>query len=299
MIEIEGLTKQYGKFTAVNDLSTSVRKGEVYGLLGPNGSGKTTTIRMLVGMLRPTAGRATIGGYDCWTDSRRVREIVSYLPGELRQYGAMSGFSTLKFLSDLRGGGCLDRALAIAEEIMKLDLSRKVSAYSTGMKQKLALAQVFADPVDVLLLDEPTSALDPSARNDVLGLVRAAKNRGQTVVFSGHVLSEVEKVSDRVAIMRGGHLMHIEDMHTRRAQRMVLLRFGPGFMNDVPDELQLHVRERNGENWLFEHQGTVETLLAWLSMQDVTEIAIGTEDLHSLYNQFHGSDAVLAAETAS
>ena len=299
MIVTEGLTKLYGKFTAVHDVSTQVRKGEVFGLLGPNGSGKTTTIRMLIGMLRPSMGSATVGGFDSWRESRQVRELVSYLPGELRQFGAMSGFATLRFLSDLRGGDCLDRAVAIADKIMKLDLDRKVSAYSTGMKQKLALSQVFADPVDVLILDEPTSALDPTARNDVLGLVQDAKSRGQTVVFSGHVLSEVEKVSDRVAIMRSGRLMHIEDMHTRRGQRMVLVRFGPGFMNDVPGELQLNLREQTTDSLLFEHRGSLETLLAWLCTQDVAEIAIGTEDLHSLYNQFHGADAVDAAVTAS
>ena len=298
MIVIEGLTKQYGKFTAVHDLTTEVRKGEVFGLLGPNGSGKTTTIRLLIGLLRPTIGRASVGGFDCWTQSRQVRELVAYLPGELRQYGAMTGFTTLQFLSDLRGGECLDRAMAIAQQIMKLDLTKKVSTYSTGMKQKLGLAQVFADPVEVLILDEPTSALDPSARNDVLGLVQDAKARGQTVVFSGHVLSEVEKVSDRVAILRNGRLMHVEDMHTRRAQRMVLVRFGPGFMNDVPGELRLNLREKQDDGLLFEHRGTLDTLFAWLSTQDVAEHAIGTEDLHSLYNQYHGADALAAAETA-
>src|SRR5690606_4771109 len=118
------------------------------------------------GMIRPTAGRAEIAGHDCWDDSLAVRRRVSYLPGELRLYGAMTGLGTLKFLSDLRGGIGFDRAVAIAERVMGLDLSRKVRTFSTGMKQKLALAQAFSDPVDILILDEPTSALDPSARQD-------------------------------------------------------------------------------------------------------------------------------------
>src|SRR6185436_882806 len=115
------------------------------------------------------------------------RRLVSYLPGEVRLPGAMSGLALLRFLSDLRGGDGLDRAVAIAERVMGLNLRRRVRTYSTGMKQKLALAQAFADPVEILILDEPTSALDPSARADVLGLVAAAKANGQTVIFSGHV----------------------------------------------------------------------------------------------------------------
>jgi ABC-2 type transport system ATP-binding protein len=300
MIVTEGLTKHYGAVHALTDLSMEVRKGEVFGLLGPNGSGKTTTIRLLLGMLRPTSGRATVGGHDCWSDSLHVRDLVSYLPGELRLFGPMTGLGTLRYLSDLRGGHALDRAVAIAEKVMKLDLSRKMRTYSTGMKQKLALAQSFADPVEILILDEPTSALDPSARNDVLGLVAEARARGQTVIFSGHVLSEVEQVSDRVAIMRHGRLMHVEDMHTRRSLRMLLLRFHDGLAPGFPGELEITVREETAGTWLLEHRGELGPLLAWLSTQDVAEIAIGTEDLRSLYDQYHGvsADAGLDGVTA-
>jgi ABC-2 type transport system ATP-binding protein len=269
-----------------------VRKGEVFGLLGPNGSGKTTMIRLLLGMIRPTSGRASVAGHDCWEQSLPVRDLVSYLPGELRLYGPMTGLGTLEYLSDLRGGGSLDRAVAIAERVMKLDLSRKVRTYSTGMKQKLALSQAFADPVEILILDEPTSALDPSARQDVLNLVTEARAAGQTVIFSGHVLSEVEQVADRVAIMRLGKLMHLEDMHTRRKLRMILMRCGSGLPSQFPGELELTVRQRDGDTLLMEHRGEVGRLLAWLSTQDVDEVAIGTEDLLSLYDRYHGPDAV-------
>jgi ABC-2 type transport system ATP-binding protein len=291
MIVTEGLTKCYGAIRALNNLTLNIREGEVFGLLGPNGSGKTTTLRLLLGLLRPTSGRATVAGLDCWRESRDVRERVSFLPGELRLFGAMTGYATLEYLSDLRGGAGLDRAVALAERVMKLDLKRKVRTYSTGMKQKLALAQTFADPVQILILDEPTSALDPSARNDVLGLVAEARANRQTVIFSGHVLPEVEKVSDRVAIMRLGRLMHVEDMHARRGLRMLLIKWGPAQPMVLPDELELIVRERNGDTWLLEHRGALPALLAWMLTQDVLDLAIGTEDLHSLYNQFHGAEA--------
>ena len=291
MIATHALSKQFGRVRALNAVSLEVKQGEVYGLLGPNGSGKTTTIRLLLGMLRPSSGSAEVAGFECWRRSLEVRRAVSYLPGELRFYGGMSGLGVLKLLSGLRGGMGLDRAVAIAEGIMQLDLRRKVRAFSTGMKQKLALAQVFADPVEILILDEPTSALDPSARQLVLDLVAQAKAAGQTVVFSGHVLSEVEQVADRVAIMRKGKLMHVEDMHARRNLRMLLVRFDGPVAERFPDDLQLTVREHNGDTILMEHRGEAGPLLSWLAGQPVADLAIGTEDLRSLYERFHGPNA--------
>lgn len=295
MIATEGLTKRYGATLALSDLTMEVRKGEVYGLLGPNGSGKTTTIRLLLGLLRPTSGRATVAGFDAWRQSLDVRNVVSYLPGELRLIGSMSGLGFLKFLASLRGGEGLDRAVAIAERIMRLDLRRKVRNYSTGMKQKLALAQVFSDPVQILILDEPTSALDPSARADVLGLVAEAKRAGQTVIFSGHVLSEVEQVADRVAIMKLGRLMHVEDMRDRQGLRMVLLKYAGEPPETFPEELELTLRHRQDGVDLLEHRGAVGPLLGWLQARDVVDLAIGTEDLKALYDQFHGPDGEVSA----
>ena len=288
LIVTECLSKSYNRTMALESLSMAIRRREVFGLLGPNGSGKTTTLRLLVGLLRPSAGRASIGGFDCWRQSLEVRRLVSYLQGELRLYGSMTGFGMLEMLSGLRDSVGLDRAVAIAERIMKLDLRRLVRTYSTGMKQKLILAQTFADPVDILILDEPTSALDPSARGIVLGLVQEARQQGQTVIFSGHVLSEVEQVADRVAIMRKGRLMHIEDMKARRSLRMVLIRYGPDTSPVPPPELELIERERNGDTVLLEHRGELSSLLRWLGSVPVDDVAIGTEDLRSLYDRYHG-----------
>ena len=300
MIETVGLTKHYGRTAALRSLDLDVRRGEVFGLLGPNGSGKTTTIRLLLGLLRPTSGRATVAGFDPWRESLAVRTVVSYLPGELRLFGTMTGLGLLKFLSSLRGGSAIDQAVKIAERVMELDLSRRVRDYSTGMKQKLALSQAFADPVDILILDEPTSALDPSARGLVLDLVREAKGSGQTVIFSGHVLPEVEAVADRVAIMRQGRLMHVEDMHARRSRaRLLLLRFAAEPPETFPDPLGLSVRERNGNVLLLEHQGEVGPLLGWLATAGVIDLAIGTDDLKSLYDVYHGPGAKTDEELAA
>ena len=298
MIEIDGLTKRYGAFTALRGLTFSVAKGEVLGLLGPNGSGKTTTIRILLGLLRATAGRATVAGFDCWHESLEVRRRVSFLPGELRLPGGMRGGDLLRYLCDLRGGRGRERAEAIAESVMELDLRKKVRNYSTGMKQKLALAQAFADPVEILILDEPTSALDPSARGLVVQLVAEARAKGQTVIFSGHVLSEVEAVSDRVAILRRGRLMHIEDMHARSHNlRLVLARFPGEPPETFPEPLGLSIREcQAGNVLLLEHRGAAVPLLSWLAEQAVEDVAIGTDDLKSLYDRFHGPDALESEE---
>jgi ABC-2 type transport system ATP-binding protein len=288
MIVTQGLTKRYGPREVLSEVSMEIGAGEVFGLLGPNGAGKTTTIRILLGLLRPTAGRASVAGHDCWEQSNRVHHLVSFLPGEIRMLGHLTGLAMLRYLSGLRGGLGLDRAVAIAEQIMHLDLRRKVRTYSTGMKQKLALSQAFADPVDILILDEPTSALDPSARADVLGLVAEAKSMRQTVVFSGHVLSEVEQISDRVGILRQGRLMHIENMHQRRSLRMVMVRFEQPPPPTWPEELELTARERTGDVMLFEHRGSPGPLLSWLAAQPVADFAVGTEDLRNLYERYHG-----------
>jgi ABC-2 type transport system ATP-binding protein len=288
IIETMGLTKRYGKIAALSDMTLDVREGEVLGLLGPNGSGKTTLLRLLMGLIHPTAGRAAVAGLDPWRQGREVRQEVSFLPGEIRLFGHLSGYKMLRYMSDLRGGTALDRAVHIAERVMGLDLSHKVRTFSTGMKQKLALSQAFADPVNLLILDEPTSSLDPSVRGDVMALVALAKSQGQTVVFSGHVLPEVEAVSDRVAIMRRGRLMHVEDMHARRSLRMVLLRYEGEPPDLFPEALKLSVRERKKSTVLLEHRGEIPPLMTWIGTQPVVDAAVGTEDLRSLYDRYHG-----------
>jgi ABC-2 type transport system ATP-binding protein len=291
LIATRGLTKRHGRLTALSDVTLEVRKGEVLGLLGPNGAGKTTFIRLLLGLLFPTSGDARVAGFDPWRQGKDVRHAVSFLPGEIRLFGHLSGFQMLQYMSNLREGIGLDRAVALAERVLELDLDRKVRTYSTGMKQKLALSQAFADPVHILILDEPTSALDPTVRGTVCDLVREAKAAGQTVLFSGHVLSEVEAVSDRVAIMRRGRLMHVEDMHTRRGVRMVLARYEGGVPDRFPEELGLTVRERNGDTVLLEHRGAASPLATWIGSQPIVDFAVGTEDLRSLYDRYHGPDA--------
>jgi ABC-2 type transport system ATP-binding protein len=203
-VETCELTKRYGQLAALRDCTLAVERGEVFGLLGPNGAGKTTLLRLLLGYLRPTAGSARIGGLDCERQSVAVRRQVAYLPAEASIFPHLRGRDALAFFAEIRPGGDLRRALVLAERL-ELDLSRRVSYMSTGMKQKLALAATLAADTPLLILDEPTANLDPTVRRAVLALVAEARTAGKTVMFSSHVLSEVEEVCDRVVILRAGH----------------------------------------------------------------------------------------------
>ena len=205
------LTKRYGDFTALSNCSLSVVRGEVFGLLGPNGAGKTTLIRLLLGYLQPTSGKLSVDDIDPRIDGVALRRKVAYLPGDARLPRHMRGSSVLKFFAEMHPSGNLQRSEAVAQQL-ELDVRTRVAFMSTGMRQKLALAVVFGVDTPLLILDEPTANLDPTVRGNVLQLVLDAKRAGRTVMFSSHVLSEIEETCDRVAFLRKGLLAHrVED----------------------------------------------------------------------------------------
>ncbi len=294
LIQTDALTKTYGAVTALTDCDLAVGRGEVFGLLGPNGSGKTTLLRLLMGFLRPTSGRATIDGLDCYRQCVQVHARVSYLPGEPRLFRRMRGRNVLRFFSKVRPDGDLNRAAAIAERL-QLDLSRQVATSSTGMRQKLALAAVLAADAPLYILDEPTSSLDPTARREVLKLVREARDRGRTVVFSSHVLSEVEEVCDRVAVLRQGKLVHVQAMaDVLRRHRIRATLHGAAGGADLPP-LPQHlagVSVRNGEAGKIEIEtpGELAPLLSWLAALPLAEVHIEPLGLKAVYDAFHGDD---------
>lgn len=205
VVDCQRLSKRYGDFQALVDCSLLVHSGDVFGLLGPNGAGKTTLIRSLMGFLRSSGGTALVCGFDPQVDPVEVRKRVSYLPGDARLPRHMRGDGVLKFFADVHPLGDLARSHRIAETL-ELDTRRHVGMMSTGMRQKLALAIVLAPATPLLILDEPTANLDPSVRATVMKLVSEAQREGRTVMFSSHVLSEIEETCNRVAFLRRGHL---------------------------------------------------------------------------------------------
>jgi ABC-2 type transport system ATP-binding protein len=222
----EGLTKFYGPRRGIEDLSLDVRAGEVVGFLGPNGAGKTTTIRLLLDFLRPTRGHARILGMDPRRDKAALHRQIGYLPGELAFPGRETAEELLRFFGDARGGVPWTAVTGLAERL-DLDLSRTVRAMSKGNKQKVGLVQAFMHQPALLILDEPTSGLDPLMQQEFLAMVREARDHGQTVFMSSHVLAEVQSTADRVAIVRDGRLAAVEKVESlgRRAVRSVEIHF--------------------------------------------------------------------------
>src|SRR5437868_5176810 len=220
LLVAENLTKDYGHFRALDDLNLSLAPGEVFGLLGPNGSGKSTALRLMLGFLKPTLGRAAVAGFDCWSQGVEARRRVAYLPGELRLYETMTGRRLVTFLAELRGDTVGQEVDALAKRL-DIDIDRPLTQMSSGMKRKVALLTVLIPKVPLIVLDEPTNTLDPTMRDELLDQLRNAKRRGQAVLFSSHVLAEVEAVCDRVAILRRGELVHLQAMSELREGRTV------------------------------------------------------------------------------
>ncbi len=205
-IRTAALTKRYRETLALSDLNLDVAEGEVYGYLGPNGAGKTTTIRLLLGLHRPTGGSAELFGVDAWADPVRAHRRVAYVAGEPFLWPALTSQETFEFLARLRGGTDVGYRDELAERF-QLDVDKKIRALSKGNRQKVQLVAALATRADLLLLDEPTSGLDPLMEVAFRDCIKEAKERGQTVFLSSHILSEVEALCDRVGILRRGELV--------------------------------------------------------------------------------------------
>ena len=236
------LTKDYGVGRGLFDLDLQVSAQEVFGYLGPNGSGKTTTIRLLMGMIRPTGGSAYVFGLDCMRDAVAVKRKVGYLPGDVPQFGSLTGDEIVAYLGGMRGGVDRRRVREISERF-QLDLGRRFREYSSGNKQKLAIVLAFMHRPDLLILDEPTSGLDPLNQQEFYAMLREARDDGATVFLSSHVLSEVERVCDRVGIVRDGRLVRVALLDELRHIRVhrVEVEFEPG--TPVPEQ---EVRDAEG-----------------------------------------------------
>jgi ABC-2 type transport system ATP-binding protein len=287
LLVADRLTKDYGSFRALADLDLSISPGEVVGLLGPNGSGKSTALRLMLGFMRPTRGKATIAGFDCWSEGVEARRRVAYLPGELRLYDNMTGRRLITFLGQLRGDPPGPEAEALARKL-DVDIDRPLTHMSSGMKRKVALLAVLVPKVPLIILDEPTNTLDPTMRDELLEQLRHARDRGQAVLFSSHVLHEVEAVCDRVAILRRGELVHVQEMDELREGRAVAARLtgpgpatGPGGEQLAPDALadgRLRMTFR----------GPLPVLLDWLAKQPLADLVIEPQGLAPIYKKFHG-----------
>lgn len=222
----EGLTKHYGEVKALQDLDLEVRRGEVVGFLGPNGAGKTTTIRTVLDLIRPTQGRASILGMDCHTQAVEIRRHIGYLPSDLAMYENLTGKDMITYFANLRDGVDQGYVGELAERL-GADLSKKIGDYSSGNRQKIGLILTFMNRPEVLIMDEPSTGLDPLVQREFQTMMREVAAEGRTVFLSSHTLSEVQRVADRVGIIRDGRLAAVEfvDSLRSKAMRRVELQF--------------------------------------------------------------------------
>ena len=231
VIAIDGLVKDYGKVRALDGVDLEVREGEIFGFIGPNGAGKSTTIRILLDLLRPTSGTVRVLGEDPRAGGPRLRARLGYLPGELDLDGTATARQLLEHLAQVRGGRGADRIAPLAERFL-LDLDRPVRTLSKGNKQKVGVVQALMHRPQLALLDEPTSGLDPLLQQEFLTLIREERDAGTSVFLSSHVLSEIEGVADRVALVRDGRIAVVDDVAALRAAAGQ--RLDVTFASDVP-----------------------------------------------------------------
>ena len=296
-IRTEGLTKYYGPVIGIEDLSLEVAPGQVYGFLGANGSGKTTTIRLLLDLLRPSRGRASVLGVDCHRDSLAARRLIGYLPGDLPIYPDLSAEGYLQYLSRLDGrpvsSAYLQRLLK-RFDVSDLDRGRRLRDQSHGMKQKIGIIQALMAEPPLVILDEPTAGLDPIMVQAFRETVAELRRSGKTTVFlSSHVLAEVESTCDRIGLVRGGRLVTsgtIEEIK-RAATRRVTVVFGraveaPG---TLPDGVT--VRTAASDRWVLDVRGPIGPLMACFNGRPVHDLVVDPFKLEDYITQFYGGEA--------
>jgi len=293
LIQLEDLSRRYGRRRGIEHLTLEVSEGALFGFLGPNGAGKTTTIRVLLGFLRPTSGNARIFELDCWRDTKKVKQEIGYIPGDLRLPAWMNTLNALSIFGAIRGLDITRPGLELAGRF-DLDPRVPVRDMSRGMRQKLGLILALAHSPRLLVLDEPTSALDPLMQQLLHELLRERAAKGHTVFFSSHSLSEVELLCDRVAIVRNGELVADESLATlrERAGHDVVIRWqneSQAGAFEPPTFLKLTLRE--GVIWQGTLEGSPNKLVDYLAGKPLVDLSIGRPDLESLFKRFYGVEA--------
>ncbi|TDD85129.1 ABC transporter ATP-binding protein [Actinomadura darangshiensis] len=288
-IELTELTKSYGSRRGLDGLSLQVRAGEVFGYLGPNGAGKSTTIRLLLDLIRPTSGSARVLGLDPRADAARLHRRTGYLAGDFVVDGRRRAGECLAFLARLRGGVPAHRITGLAARL-DVDLDARIKSLSKGNRQKVGLIQAFMHEPELLILDEPTSGLDPLVQQTFLDMVGEARDNGQTVFMSSHILSEVEAVTDRVAIIREGALVALDTVDALRARSSLRVRVT--FAAPVPaGEFAAlpgvqHV-SADGDTLTCTVDGSPDALVKAAAQYTVTGLHADTQDLEELFQAYY------------
>ena len=289
VIRTRGLTKSYGSVAAVVDADMEVRRGEVFGYLGPNGAGKTTTIRVLLDHIRPTSGSATVFGMDTRANSVAIKRRVGYLPGEFSLYDSMTGEEVLTYMANLRGDVDWDYTRDLADRL-DANLGREFSQLSRGNKQKVGLIQAFMHRPELIVLDEPTGGLDPLVQQTFYDMIDEVKADGRTVFFSSHNLPEVERVCGRVAFIRGGRLIAVEDVNdiVQKAFHRFEARIADDFtaeeFQSVPGVAAVSV---SGDAVTFDVIGSPDAVIKTLARHSVTKLFTHESALEDVFLAYY------------
>lgn len=252
LVEVSGLTKRFGSFQALDDVNFKMEAGEIYGFIGPNGSGKSTTIRVLLGILRANAGEVRIFGKDAWNDAVEIHKRIGYVPGEANLWPNLTGGEVIDFFLNLHGSFNKKKRDTLIERF-QLDPTKKCRSYSKGNRQKISLIAAFASEADLFILDEPSSGLDPLMERIFQKILLEIKAEGKSVLLSSHILSEVEKVCDRVAIIREGHVIEegsLDDLRHLTRSQMTIETSKP--ILHLPKLSGVHEVVASGEGWTFQ-----------------------------------------------
>ena len=295
-LSIQGLTKSYGRVQALRGVDLEVGQGEVFGFLGPNGAGKTTAIRCLLDLIRPDSGTLRVLGMDPRADSIAVRRRVAYLPGELNLEANLSAEQALRYLADLRGDDIDWNHVRELARRLSLDLKTQIKNMSKGNKQKVGVVQAFMAPADLLLLDEPTSGLDPLMQQEVYRLVREAQAAGATVFFSSHIISEVQAIAQRVAIIRAGRIIRTLDPHeliamsTRRVRVRLREPLPEGALAAVPGVTLIEgtfkedtLKEGHGMELTIQIEGEMDAFIKALATFPVVDLETERPSLEEIF----------------
>jgi ABC-2 type transport system ATP-binding protein len=296
VVRFDAVTKDYGSLRALDALTLDVRRGEVFGLLGPNGAGKTTALRTLLGLLRPTSGRATVFGLDAWDEPVRIHRRLGYVPGELGIWPGLSGRQILDLLGRVHGG--VDPAYR--DELVErfdFDPSKKGRGYSQGNRQKIALIAGLATRAELLVLDEPTIGLDPLMEVTFQECVREARANGQTVLLSSHILAQVEAVCDRVGILRHGRIVDqgtlTELRHLSAHTVEAAFAGNPPALEGVPGVDSVDFADGRVR---LEVQGSTDPLLKALAQAEITSLLVRQPSLEELFLRYYGDEERSAAK---
>ena len=291
-IQFTNVHKYYGRVHALQGLSLDIRAGEVFGFLGPNGAGKTTTIRCLMDLIRPNSGEIRVLGKDAQREALAVRAQVGYLPGDLMLEGDFTPRDFLRYIRRLRGNLRPWQDLMTLAGRLELSLDRKIRTFSQGNKQKVGLLQAFAGDVPLIVLDEPTGGLDPLVQQEVLNIVLEEKERGATVFFSSHILSEVQKIADRVGIIRQGNLVEIAttDSLIHRALSRATIHFAEPIeeaqIGDLANVNILRVNDHQ-KSYMVEVRGEMDGFIKALAQFPVRELEVGKPSLEEVFMDYY------------